>query len=40
MLAVVGELNTIVRNGTHWPILYGAGNYDTQQFLSPSKEKL
>ncbi|CAH0381972.1 unnamed protein product [Bemisia tabaci] len=25
VLAVVGELNTIVRNGTHWPILYGAG---------------
>ncbi|XP_046660426.1 protein N-terminal asparagine amidohydrolase isoform X2 [Homalodisca vitripennis] len=25
VLACIGELNTIVRNGVHWPILYGAG---------------
>lgn len=26
VLACLGELNTVVRNGVHWPILYGAGN--------------
>lgn len=24
-LACVGELNTVIRNGTPWPIIYGAG---------------
>lgn len=28
VLACIGELNTIVRNGVHWPILYGAGKLD------------
>lgn len=26
VLACVGELNTILRNNVHWPLLYGAGN--------------
>lgn len=26
VLACVGELNTIMRNNVHWPLLYGAGN--------------
>jgi len=27
VLACVGELNTILRNNVHWPLLYGAGNW-------------
>lgn len=33
VLACVGELNTILRNNVHWPLLYGAGN-DTKFMLN------
>jgi protein N-terminal asparagine amidohydrolase len=27
-LACVGELNTTIRGGIHWPILYGVGEFN------------
>jgi hypothetical protein len=32
-LACVGELNTTIRGGIHWPILYGVGELNSKQCL-------
>jgi len=30
-LACVGEVNTTIRGGIHWPILYGVGELDRKE---------